>query len=671
MNLLEVNLEKLRSVLGSDFEHGLSEDQVLRNRSEFGENVLFEKQNTLAELLRKIFGDVMMVILILVSLFAFLDSGAAAPFLTALLVVVSYSLYVFFTYRYCARAKAKVEKYCKNKYHVRRNGVIVSIEKSGLVPGDILLLEKGDVMPCDGIILRRKELRILEASVTGRRLPVIKRSYDEVYSEEGYPYFECVLFAGSVVLQGSAKVFVCNTGKNIFDNENFTVSRQNTQVPDIYRIALELKKQISLIWILACFLLFAWGIFRGQSVFDMFYFACAVVIAAFPDSIEHLSDLSIAFMTGKLFDAGCVLRNPASIDRLCDVNSVFVNSSDYLYYSHPVAGAYFIGGRHYSFEEEPKSAAPLLENILLSQSSQAYYRALPNREEYYVERALLAAAAKIGIQKKTLEKNNMYIARFDFDDKRGFSCSLVMNEGGYRLIVRGRVNDILPLCSFEMKGEQKIALNESGRSLLRSHSRSLAGRCEKTCAVAIRDLSSPSSGDQRSNCRDMTFLGIFGLYTPVSGESARAINTCRRAGINTYLLTDDYPETVAALSKSVSIIREGDHQSALDYRSYQRLDRGVFIADLEKYKAFCGFPAEEKQSIVQYHKEEGNITLSLTSGLLDTLPQMESDISFVSLNEPSKAVIQNADFLLREKSMRSFRSASIGRALLRGISFIL
>jgi len=648
MNLLEVGLAKLCEILGTDADNGLTAEQVLQNRREFGENILFEKKNTWLELLKKVFGDIMMVVFLLVSMFDFLETGRKSSLIAAIFVVLLYSFFVLGSHFYVSSVKKKTERFSRAKYHVRRSGRIRSVEKSELVPGDILLLEKGDIMPCDGIILKHRALKILEASVTGRRIPVFKRSHEEVEEENsGLPYFECILFAGSVILHGSAKVFVCNTGRNIFDIQNFTVSRQNTAVPAIYETAMELKKQISLVWVIACFFLFVWGVFFGNDVFGAFYYSVGLVIAAFPDAIEHLSDLSIAYMTSKLFHEGIILRNPGAVDRLCDANCVFVNSGDYLFYSHPLAGAYYLGNSFYEFKEDSRSATPLLENLLLAQSSKDFFAG--KKEEWNSEKAILSAAASIGMQKPTLYREYLHINHYDPDPNLGYGCSLVMKDGVYRLIIRGKHSSVLSCCSSVMENGISVPMNESVRARAKADARHLAGICEKIEAVAVLTLSSPSTGDQRRLCRDMTYLGMFGLSTPISAAAANAVNTCQKSGIQTYLLTDDYPETVASLAKSVSIIGEEDYQYALSFQSYQRMDRGVYVADIEKYKAYCGFPVEEKQSIIKYHKDNGNITVALTDGIYETLPQMESDISIVSAGEKQNAVRLNADLLFGEK----------------------
>ena len=326
MNLLEISLEKLCEILGTDINLGLTGEQVSRNRKEFGENVLFEKKVGFLDLLKKIFGDVMIILFLLISVFDYMETGNKAGLAVSLSVIAVYGAFVLGTNFYVKFVNRKISRFSHSKYHVRRSGSIRSVKKNELVPGDVLFLEKGDVVPCDGIILRQKELQILEAGVTGRRTPVFKKNHAEAVGNTEIPYFECLLFAGSVILSGTVKIFVCNTGKNIIDVQNQTVFRQSTSLPGIYNVAMELKKQISMIWVVASLFLFAWGVFFGVNVFDSFYFISAMVVAAFPDAIEHLSDLALAYMTNRLFGNGVILRNPGSFDLLGDANSIFVSS---------------------------------------------------------------------------------------------------------------------------------------------------------------------------------------------------------------------------------------------------------------------------------------------------------------------------------------------------------
>ena len=649
MNLLEVDLEKLISILGTDIRLGLTGEQVLRNRREFGENELVKKRHTASSLAGKIFGDVMMIIFLVTGLFDYLTHHNAVSLICVIFASLLYAALVFGSFAYIRGVEARILPYASGKVHVRRNGRIVSVLRSELVPGDILILEKGDVIPCDGVVLAEKDLFVLEASGKHTLTPSVKHSHSLVSADDNGVYRDCLVYAGSVVLAGGARVFVCNTGENIVGLDNRSVARQAGEESRIFKLVMSLKKEIMLIWVFACFIIFAWGVFRGQDVFSIFYYGVAMVVAAFPSSVEYFCSLSGAYMRDRLFRAGAILRDPSAVDRMCDVNRVFVHSADFLFHDKPLAATYFIGDKEYDFRADHVPAKPLLEDMLLSEMSPAYLNDPRHKDEKNTENVILSAAARCGLQKRRLERDYLHIKRVDPDGYQKLSRVLVMRSERYRLIVRGDPRSVLALCTSYRSGPDDLPLTEGMALSIRAAFRRLAGNCERFVAVAELSLSSPPEGDLIECCKNMTYMGVLGLSTPVSASASEAINGCAKAGIHTYLLTDDYPETVESLAKSVSIIREGDYPGALRYESFLRMDHGVFVADVEQYKAFCRFPAEEKRNVISCHKKNGNVTLSLTDTSRDILPQMEADVSVASLGERSPALRLNADVLTRDK----------------------
>ena len=119
MNLLEIGLDKLIEVLGTDTDLGLTAEQVQRNRKEFGENILFDKKNTGADLFKKIFGDVMMILFLLISLFHYMETGEIASLVAAMTVIVLFGTFVLWTNFYVSRVNRKISKYFQTRRKVR------------------------------------------------------------------------------------------------------------------------------------------------------------------------------------------------------------------------------------------------------------------------------------------------------------------------------------------------------------------------------------------------------------------------------------------------------------------------------------------------------------------------------------------------------------------------
>ena len=140
MNLLEVGLEKLRSVLGTDLERGLTSEQVLRNRKEFGENILFEKKNTVLDLLKKIFGDILMVLFLLAGVFDYLETGDAASLFAAISVAVLYAGFVLWSHLYVKKVNGILADFDKDQTYwgFYQNGeyLLTGVDTTAIVGGE-------------------------------------------------------------------------------------------------------------------------------------------------------------------------------------------------------------------------------------------------------------------------------------------------------------------------------------------------------------------------------------------------------------------------------------------------------------------------------------------------------------------------------------------------------
>ncbi len=654
MNLLEVDIADLCTILGSDPEQGLSEEQAEKNRREFGANRLFESAiRSPAEFISGIFGDMMALLFVTLSLIAVMLRQDYTALLCLFLTVGGYFIFQSVAYLITRRIYHRIDRDRAMVCHVKRDGKILTIDAEQLVPGDILLLQQGDILPCDALVMSQSTLRVLETNVTGTRVAMIKKAQSEIVGEKDTkrPYFECMLFAGTIVTAGQATAFVCNTGKNVFDYRNENVRKSNKQyMPQIHLTSMFFAKQISLVWILICFFIFVVGVVLKQDIFSMFYLASALVIAAVPESVSTLSELAIAMQIDRLYKKRCILKNPAAIDRMCDVNCIIINSGKYLLLDHIVPDTYTVDEWIYNFKEDPEKARDLFTVCMMTAPPDA-----PNGQNSIlyngksIEPPLAEAAASLQITRKSVLKSAFIVYRH-FDTTTGISGAVVLKNERYHILSRGPINAILARCTHREIDGKTVYMNETDRLRLRDLGKTIADSSDLVIAVATREESSLPEGGVAKDYTGLVFRGFIGLYTPIRVEAAKAVNLCAKADIDVLLITDEYPETAFGLAKSVSIVQEEDHQRAVSQRDYVHMDRGLFVSDLHRYKVFSRLNSEQKQEIIRYHKDDGDIVAAVTQGLDDAFPQMESDISFVQSSEPSAAVRYTADVLMRTRS---------------------
>ena len=666
MNLLEVDPEKLRQVLGSSEEAGLSTGQAQQNLREFGPNTYSGRIPEKFGVFKRIFGDILLIVFALMCLFCIVRSPDTRMVLTLVFTLSGYLVFTLGSYLYSEHVKTRVRRTGQVKCRVKRDGKLVGVDWREVVPGDTLFVEKGEVVPCDGIIIRKRALKVLEANVTGKCDAVIKQEYRDI-DELSLPYFDCILFAGTVILNGTATVLVCNTGKNIFDASN--IKRSEERMPKIHHTARFVNKQLGLLWIPVSFLIFAIGIVVSQPFFEMFFYSLALMVAAVPDAAGILSELCVAVQVSALMKRGCVLRNFAAIDKIPRISCISVHNEDFFLGQTPAVGTYLIDDCPYQFKEKPDYAAELLELAVVSSNSEKTPFMNGGRN---VDRALAQEARRFSVRRRRSEKNFGVFSRREYDDRLGFSSVFCMKNERYKYVIRGNAEKVLRRCSHIKKGDQAVPLNAGARLRLADTARSIAVNGEFVLAVAVLDTKSPPDRDFPDCLAGMTFVGLVGLYTPVMTTAAEAAGQCVKNNVDVLLLNGGDPDRSFGLAKSLSLISETDKPFAMDERMYQRIDKGLFLADLKSYKVFCGLDPGEERDIVRYRNEGGDVTAAVTDSLLSSVAQSEADVSFVYRGSPSVCVRHNADVLLDRRSFEGVYSAmKTVRAICRNVGTML
>lgn len=195
MNLLEINAQRLFEILRTSAEKGLDERQVKINRREFGADAM-RKNPPGRSFGKTVFGNIMLILFFLLSLFSFDVKKDVSSGICIILILCFYFAFQGIASRAVAGTEKKIHSYRLSSCTVIREGIRQKADYSDLVPGDIIVLSQGDVLPCDALVLRQKTLRVIEAQLTGNVSPVVKLTQEDVLSTKGCPYYECILFAG-------------------------------------------------------------------------------------------------------------------------------------------------------------------------------------------------------------------------------------------------------------------------------------------------------------------------------------------------------------------------------------------------------------------------------------------------------------------------------------------
>lgn len=640
MNLLEINATKLFELLHTDAEKGLDSKDIEKNRAEFSSDSRTPK--TLFAVIKNAFKDVMPWVLLFLALLSFrFDSSNVSRF-ALVIFAVAYIAFKYASVRYSVKVSALLNE-VSTKVKVIRDGFEQTIDYSDLVPGDIMILGLGDVVPCDAIVLWQDTLRVSEIQLTGNSSPVIKLMQEDVLRGKGVPYYECIIFAGSVVMSGDAKVLVCNTGKDVFDKKNKLTSRsKHARRTHIFEICSFISKQVSLIWVLAAFVVSVLGIVKGISAFDSLYLSATLAVAALPDLVLTLFDLTLSVGTYRLYKKGCIIRDMSSLDRMCDISCVIVDDSRYFRNSSPRPNTVFVNDERKRFRGAGDGDVRELFEMAVVASvggdNGLSYNGIS------VEHSLVKCAEELGISQSSLYEKYLLLEKRPFSELYGMSRVVVFKDSEFFVISIGSPSVVLKTCTYiESRGELRL-LDERERRAIRELSREIAAGNEGVVAVAVKKIDYKEGSGEINLNSGHAFKGYIGLHTSIKADAARAVNICKKSGTDVVLMTSEGRSTSMGFAKSLSILRDDD--KIVEAKELVQMDVGVFRADIKKYKVYVSLNSDEKSEIVSYRKDDGDIIAVTASSVEDLRPIIESDVSFCPSAGSDEAARQNADVIL-------------------------
>jgi Ca2+-transporting ATPase len=643
MNLLEINAGKLCEILRTSSDKGLSERQVTLNRREFAPETKHRRLG-FGEISKTVFGNVMLVLFFLLSFFALDVRGDRTAGVCVGVFLVFYFLFQLFSALYVRKAEEKIHPYRRSVCLVIRDGKKLSVDYSDLVPGDIILLEEGDIVPCDALVLEQKTLRVLEVQLTGNTSPVVKLTQEDVLSTKGCPYYECILFAGSVVSFGQAKALVCNVGNSIFDKKNKLVSRvKSDNRPKIYEKAVTISDRISLVWIIFSVFVVITGIIRGEELFSLFYTVTALSVAILPDIILTLSELNLATSTLRLMKKGAVVKNLSSIDRMCDINCIAVDSSKYFRASNPKPHTVIVGEEKKRFKNaQDRDVRELFELACIACAGD--FESGMDYNGISVEKTLLDTAQRLGMPQSQLYEKYLLLEKMPFRAENGMSRVIVFREGKFYLVCLGIPEYILRASSMIRRDGIDKSFYQNDKMRLLEDSRLIASDNEGMVAVCIKEIAYREGAQQIENPRGSSFIGFIGLHTAIRSDAAKAVSLCDRSGIDILLMTNEPRATSLGFADSLAIMKSGERM--IDAKEFDEIDEGLFRADIKQYKLFLSLKGDKKGKIVRFRKSDGDIVASTASSIEDIPLQLESDVSFCLDNVRQDAVVRNSDVVM-------------------------
>jgi len=663
--------EALRA-LNSDASVGLASEEAARRIAEYGPNRL-EEEKRKSPLLRFFaqFNDFMIWVL----LAAVVISGALLKeYLDAvvILVIVLFNAMLGFAQETRAeRAMEELKKLSAPTVTVWRDGSETTIPAEVLVPGDLMLLEAGDLVSADARLITAASLRTNESSLTGESTAVDKNP--RALEEWGMPVGDRInmVFAGTHVEYGRGTAVVVETGENTQVGEIARMLEEGRPGPTPLQLELrDVGKRIVYICLLVVLVVFAVGMIRRNPFATMLLFAVSLAVAAIPEGLPAIVTITLAIGTQAMARQNAVVRNLPAVETLGCANYICTDKTGTLTLNRmKVTDVMFADGSHYLLQDamrhSDESKLHTLEQMSIAAS--LCNDARRDKDGEYrgesTEIALLQAAEETGLVKADLEKKYPRETEVPFDSDRKMMTTLHRDNGGFLVLSKGAVEAILEHCEIAARPEAEVELSAQAKTRIAEGTAQLGGQALRTIAVASRRLSSlPEPLDLENLEKGLVFLGTFAMKDPPRPEVFAALNTCRRAMIDVAMVTGDHKETARAVARELGILVPG--KRLVEGHELEKMTAEELAGQVENISVYARVSPRHKVKIVEALKARGHVVAMTGDGVNDAPALKRADIGVAMGITGTDVAKEASDMVLADDNFATIVAAvRLGRAI--------
>ncbi|MCK9300560.1 MAG: calcium-translocating P-type ATPase, PMCA-type [Bacteroidales bacterium] len=522
---------------------------------------------------------------------------------------------------------------------VIRDAETKEIPSTHLVPGDIILLETGNIVPADIRLIEAVNLKIQESAMTGESVPVNKIS-EAIQGEAALGDRLNMAFSSGIVSYGRGLGVVVASG---MQTEVGHIARMLDQTEDtgtpMKRRLEHLGKILGITALLICTLIFVVGILYGNNIMHMFMTAVSLAVAAIPEGLPAISTLVLAIGVQRLVKQNAIIRNLPSVETLGSATVICSDKTGTLTQNKMTVVQLFSNFGYTSVQDkaqEAKGTPSLLtpEELLLIQGAvlcnDSQLR-LDEKAEISLmgdptETALVDLGLAFGLDKNQLDKDFPRIEELPFESERKkMSVLNQLPDQSFRVFVKGGLDEVLSGCTQIMEKGRLRKISPEDLEGINQANTEMAASALRVLAVACKDYrQKPGAVDVNELEKGLSFIGMTGMIDPARPEVIEAVAKCNTAGIRTVMITGDHKITAMAIAREIGIFRDGD--LAITGNELAKIPDEEFEAQVKNYSVYARVAPEHKVRIVKAWQKQDEIVAMTGDGVNDAPALKQADI---------------------------------------------
>lgn len=665
------------AAVGADLDRGLTAAEAARRLADHGPNsIAAEPQPSVWQVALRQLADPMNIMLVAVAIISLFINQISVGILVGALVILN----VVLGTKQEMKAKASVDALAKMQIpqaKVTRDGVLLQLDSTELVPGDLVSLEAGDIVPADGRIVRSATLETQEAALTGESAPIAKDAATIADPETTLGDRANMVFQNTLVTRGTATVVITDTGMGTQMGQ--IASMLSAVKPAKSPLQRELDSLTGVLgWIAwgAVAVIIVTGLLRGQPAASVILLGISMAISAIPTGMPTFVQAMLSYGSRQLAEHKAVVKNLTDVETLGATSAINSDKTGTLTMNEmTVESLYFagdwysVGGSGYEKIGEIRQVAgqPMPDFTQLALGLTLCSDATVSDDGVVIgdptEAALVVLAAKMGADAELTRVQYPRAAEVPFDSAYKFMATFhqVARDGGTQLValVKGGPDVVLDRCSHVLTSDGPVPIEQQREAVLDAN-RSLSEQGLRVLAFAVRRFpaGTPVPSDPMAEVADLTFVGLVGIIDPLRPSSKEAVRVALEAGIEVRMITGDHAITAAAIGSKLGL-----GPGAASGADIQAMSDDELKAALPNLHVFGRVTPEDKLRLARLMQEDGAVVAMTGDAVNDAAALKQADIG-VAMGSGSDVTKQAGKMILVDDNFGTLVTAvRLGRSI--------
>ena len=645
---------------------GLNEKQVDENISKYGLNELNQKKKkSVLQVFISQFKDLLIFILIAAGIISMLSNNVESTIVIFAVIILNAVLGTVQHFK-AEQSLDSLKALSAPSAKVIRNGSKIEIHSKNVVPGDILVLEAGDLITADGRVIESYSLQVNESSLTGESLSVDKITEKIDKEEVALGDQKNMVFSGSLVTYGRALVLVTNTGMKTEIGKIATLMDETQEKKTPLQVTLDdFSKKLAIIILAICAIVFGLSLYRKMPALDSLMFAVALAVAAIPEALSSIVTIVLALGTQKMAKENAIIKKIRAVEGLGSVSIICSDKTGTLTQNKMTVRKVYVDKKLINGSEislDNKVQEYLIKNSILCNDS-------TSREGKEIgdptEVALVNLGHDIEIDELNLRNEYNRLAEIPFDSDRKLMSTLHKIDGKNIMFTKGALDVILDRVKYIMTSDGVRELTLEDKNEILDVNRSLSESGLRVLSFAYRQLDEVRELTLEDEY-DYTFLGLISMIDPPREESKQAVADCITAGIKPIMITGDHKITASAIAKEIGILRDGDR--AIEGLEIDKMSDEELRENVEHISVYARVSPEHKIRIVKAWQDKGQIVAMTGDGVNDAPALKQADIGIAMGITGTEVSKDAASVILTDDNFATIvKSVSNGRGIYNNI----